>query len=236
MQNLANGIKLGSSEIQDTTIARLGWLIPTITVPLAMIIHILAGNSRDFPFFISESDYPGIERWVFTIGFCCAGIIQTVFAYRMWYSMRDDGRRKLMYLTLGCGLFTGSNLVIMSFANMYDYLSLHVLTASNVFQFGMIWALLAHLSLPKANSRGRKIRISGMIIALVSFVIMSQSIITAVKDLEKFGLEGDTIFTLNSIQTAVDIAAYAEYSLFFGLMLALYSFENDFKEKLKQSQ
>jgi hypothetical protein len=124
----------------------------------------------------------------------------------------------------------------MSFANMYDYLSIHVLTASNVFEFGMLWALLAHLSLPKANSSGRKIRIAGMWIALVSFVIMSQSIIRAIKDLEDFGLEGDTIFTLNSIQSAVDIAAYAEYGLFLGLILALYSFESDFRDKLKQSQ
>jgi hypothetical protein len=65
---------------------------------------------------------------------------------------------------------------------------------------------------------------------------MSQSIIRAIKDLEDFGLEGDTIFTLNSIQSAVDIAAYAEYGLFLGLILALYSFESDFRDKLKQSQ
>ena len=236
MENLTNGIKIGSREIQDTTIARMGWLIPTITVPLAMTIHLFSGNSRDFPFFISESDYPGLERWVFTIGFFCAGLVQMLFAYRMWHSLNNGERRKLMHLTLGCGLFTGANLVVMSFANMYDYLTIHVFTASNVFEFGMLWALLAHLSLPKANSSGRKIRIAAMWIALVSFVIMSQSIIRAIKDLEKFGLEGDTIFTLNSIQSAVDVAAYAEYGLFIGLILALYSFESDFRDKLKQSQ
>ena len=236
MENLENGIKLGSREFQDVNIARIGWLIPAITVPLAMTIHLLAGHSRDFPFFISESDYPGLERWVFTIGFCSTGIIQMLFAYRMWYSMRDDGRRKLMHLTLGCGLFTGVNLVIMSFANMYDYLAIHVLTASNVFHGGMLWALLAHLSLPKANSSGRKIRISGIGIAFISFIILSQSIIRAVKDLEKFGLEGDTILTLDSIQPAINVAAYAEYGLFLGLVLALYSFESDFKDKLKNSQ
>lgn len=236
MENLENGIKIGSREFQDVTIARMGWALPAIIVPLSMLIHLISGHSRDFPIFISESDYPGIERWVFTIGLSCAGIIQMLFAYRMWYSMRGDGRRKLMHLTLGCGLFTGLNLVVMSFANMYDYLSLHVLTASIVFEFGILWALLAHLSLPKANSSGRKIRIAGMLIAFVSFIVMTQSIIRAIKDLDKFGLEGDTMFTLNSIQYAVDVAAYAEYSLFIGLILALYSFEADFRDKLSNSE
>tara|TARA_B110000444_G_scaffold179232_1_gene167994 strand:- start:8362 stop:9078 length:717 start_codon:yes stop_codon:yes gene_type:complete len=236
MENLENGIKIGSREFQDVTIARMGWLLPSIIAPLSMLIHLISGHSRDFPIFISESDYPGIERWIFTIGLSCAGIIQMLFAYRMWYTMRGDGRRKLMHWALGCGLFTGLNLIIMSFANMYDYLSLHVLTASNVFQFGILWALLAHLSLPKANSSGRKIRISGMMIAFISFIIMTQSIIKAVDEVEEFGLEGDTIFTLHSIQSVVDLAVYAEYGLFIGLILALYSFEVDFRDKLADSE
>ena len=156
-----------------------------------MVVHILSGNARTFPIFISESDYPGLERWIFTIGLCCAGIVQMLFAYRMWYLMKDEGRRKLMHLTLICGLFTGGNLVIMSFADMYDHLALHVLTASNVFQGGMLWALLAHLSLPNANQKGKKIRIWAMVVSLISFIIMTQSIIRAVNDLEKFGLEQD---------------------------------------------
>ena len=138
LKNLDYGIKIGSREFSDLTIARIGWLLPAITVPIAMFVHILLGNSRTFPIFISESDYPGLERWIFTIGLCCAGIVQMLFAYRMWYSMKDEGRRKLMHLTLICGLFTGGNLVIMSFADMYDHLALHVLTASNVFQGGML--------------------------------------------------------------------------------------------------
>ena len=228
LENLEHGIKIGSKQISDVSIARMGWLIPAITAPLAMIIHLISGNSRDFPFFISESDYPGLERWVFTIGLFIAGTIQMIFAYRMWYTRREDSRRKLMHFTLLCGLFTGFNLTIMSFANMYDYLTLHVITASNVFQGGMLWALMAHISLPKANRKGKKIRLWAMIIALISYIIMTQSIIRAVKDLENYGLKGDSIFTLNSIQHAIDVAALAEYGLFIGLILCLYSFEADF--------
>lgn len=236
MKNLSNGIKIGSNELSDLTIARIGWLLPAIIAPMAMIVHIVSGNSRAFPIFISESDYPGLERWIFTIGLSCAGIVQMLFAYRMWYSMKNRSRKKLMHISLICGLFTGGNLVVMSFADMYDHLTLHVLTASNVFQGGMVWALLAHFSLPNANVRGKKIRVWGMVISLVSFIIMTQSIIRAIKDLENFGLEQDTMFTLNSIQGTVDIAAYAEYGLFIGLIMALYSFEYDIKNRNDESE
>jgi hypothetical protein len=65
---------------------------------------------------------------------------------------------------------------------------------------------------------------------------MTQSIIRAIKDLENFGLEQDTMFTLNSIQGTVDIAAYAEYGLFIGLIMALYSFEYDIKNRNDESE
>ena len=103
LQNLGHGVKIGSNELSDLTIARMAWLLPAITVPMAMLVHILSGNFRTFPIFISEADHPGLERWIFTIGFCCAGLIQMFFAYRMWHSMRHIGRRKLMHITFICG-------------------------------------------------------------------------------------------------------------------------------------
>jgi hypothetical protein len=57
---------------------------------------------------------------------------------------------------------------------------------------------------------------------------MNQAVVKAVSDLEQYGLEDDTIFTLDRIQDAIDVAAYAEYALFVGLILCLYSFEQDF--------
>ena len=75
---------IGRFYVPDEITVRASWLLPALTVPLAMVIHLLNGNSRDFPIFISEADYPGVERWVFTIGLALSGIIQMVFAYRMW--------------------------------------------------------------------------------------------------------------------------------------------------------
>lgn len=234
MKIMEDGIMIGSIRLRDLDIARISWLLPAITVPVAMIVHILLGNARTFPIFISEADYPGLERWIFTIGLCVTGLMQMIFAFRMWTTMRNNKRKKLMLLTLLCGIFTGGNLVIMSFADMYDHLALHVVTASNVFQGGMLWALLAHFSLPNANKKGRKVRVWGMLISLISYIVMTQSVIRAVKGLEKYGLEQDTIFTLNSIQSAIDVAAIAEYGLFVGLILALYSFEFDFRERSEE--
>ena len=57
---------------------------------------------------------------------------------------------------------------------------------------------------------------------------MSQAIARAVAGLDEYGLEDDTIFTLDRIQYAIDVAAYAEYALFVALIMCLYSIEQDF--------
>ena len=77
------GYKIGNTYISDEFTVRISWLLPATIAPLAMVIHLLNGNSRDFPFFISEADYPGVERWVFTIGLALSGLFQMIFAYRM---------------------------------------------------------------------------------------------------------------------------------------------------------
>ena len=63
-----NGVSVGPVRLTDFEIARISWLLPAVTVPLAMLVHILLGNARTFPIFISESDYPGLERFIFTSG------------------------------------------------------------------------------------------------------------------------------------------------------------------------
>ena len=57
---------------------------------------------------------------------------------------------------------------------------------------------------------------------------MTQAVVRAFSELDDYGLEDDTIFTLDRIQEAIDVAALAEYALFVGLILCLYSFEQDF--------
>ena len=110
---------------------------------------------------------------------------------------------------------------------MYDHLELHIITASFVFQVGLLWAILSHLALPNAHKSGRRVRVIGILVSFISYVVMSQAIVRAINDLESFGLEDDTIFTLDRIQYAIDVAAYAEYALFAGLIICLYSFERD---------
>ena len=227
MRNAENGIHIGDKYVSDELIVRTSWLLPATVVPLSMVIHLLGGNSRDFPFFISEADFPGLERWVFTIGLAISGLIQMLFAYRVWHKYNSRKPTKLLLLFLICGLFVGANLVIMSFANMYDHLKLHIVTASIVFQIGIVWAVLSHFALPGGNKPGKKIRILAIVISIISYIVMSQAVVRAVSDLEDYGLQDDTIFTLDRIQYAVDVAAYAEYALFVALIMCLYSIEKD---------
>ena len=147
-----------------------------------MVIHLLNGNSRDFPIFISEADYPGVERWVFTIGLALSGIIQMIFSYRMWLRTKDVGRRKLVHFSLLCGLVTGGNLLIMSFADMYDHIALHVLTASLVFQVGIVWAITAHFAVPYTSQRSKYIRIFAVMLSIESNVVMTQAVVRADSD------------------------------------------------------
>ena len=227
MKHAENGVLFGRIYVPDELIVRTSWLLPATVVPLAMVIHLLSGNSRDFPFFISEADFPGVERWVFTIGLAISGLMQMIFALRMWFRYKIEKSTKLLFLFLLCGLCVGANLFIMSFANMYDHLKLHIATASIVFQLGIVWAILSHFALPGQNKPGKKIRIYAILISIISYIIMSQAVVRAVAGLENHGLEDDTIFTLDRIQYAVDIAAYAEYALFVALIMCLYSIEKD---------
>lgn len=228
VRNASNGFIIGGKLIPDRLIIRTSWLLPTIVVPISMIIHVLAGNARDFPFFISEADYPGLERLIFTTGLAISGPIQMLFAYRMWFEYRKIKPSKLLTIALCCGLFTGANLFVMSFSDMYDHFVLHVITASMVFQVGMVWAVVSHFAIPNANLRGKRLRRLSILVSVVSYVIMNNAVVKAINDLEEYGLSDDTIFTLDRIQHAIDVAAYAEYALFVGLILCLYSFEQDF--------
>ena len=53
------GIQIAGLQLSDRSLARMGWLMPLLTVVFSMSVHLLSGNARDVPFFISESDYPG---------------------------------------------------------------------------------------------------------------------------------------------------------------------------------
>ena len=127
--------------INDRMAARLGWSVPAITIALSSLIHLISGNNRAFPFFISESDHPGLERWVFTAGLFVTGIILCYVSYRLWIVKLEESRKLFMHASLLCGIWVGGNLAVMSFANIYDYPEWHIITALNVFHFGLAWGV-----------------------------------------------------------------------------------------------
>ena len=86
--------------IEDKLAAKLGWILPTITIILSSAIHLVSGNYRDFPFFISESDYPGLERYVFTIGFFVTGIVLMYLSWRLFEVNKTSARWYWMHLSL----------------------------------------------------------------------------------------------------------------------------------------
>ena len=67
--------------ISEKAIGKIGWSLPLATIILTTTIHLVTGNYRAFPFFISEADYPGLERIVFKVGFSVSGL---VLIYLSW--------------------------------------------------------------------------------------------------------------------------------------------------------
>jgi len=209
--------------MNDRLLVRLGWVLPAITIPLAMLIHVVSGNARAFPIFISESDYPGLERLVFTIGLAVTGGILVAIAWRLWERLR--GQAKPWLLTVGglAGALTGSSLSIMAFNDMYDHIDMHVITALGVFWGGTAWALCFHLSLPNLNEKGKRLRKWALVLvftSIISMTLLMKLAFDAVPDARE-------PLDLNAVQEYVAWAALAEYALFIALIMCLISFERD---------
>ena len=70
--------------IDDKLAARLGWSLTASNHFSFFIIHLISGNNRAFPFFISEADYPGLERYIFTVGFFFTGVALIFVSWRLF--------------------------------------------------------------------------------------------------------------------------------------------------------
>ena len=161
--------------IEDKLAAKLGWILPSITIILSSAIHLVSGNYRDFPFFISESDYPGLERYVFTIGFFVTGIVLMYLSWRLFEVNKTSARWYWMHLSLFSGIFVGANLALMSFWDMYDHLTLHITTALNVFHFGLAWGVLTHLAMKNGSQKGKNLRYVSITLGFIAFFVMTYS-------------------------------------------------------------
>ena len=209
--------------IEDKLAAKLGWLIPALTIGLSTLVHLLSGDYRAFPFFISEADYPGLQRVIFTSGFVIAGIVLIYVSWRLFWLNRKRGRWYWMYLSMLCGTFVGSNLAIMAFMDMYDHIELHIITALNVFHFSLAWGVVTHLGMKNGNQRGKNLRYLSITLGFIAFIGMSHAMGLAVKAHPEF-LDTDD---LNLIQPWINVAAPMEYLLAISFMLTLGSFSAD---------
>ena len=209
--------------IEDRLAAKLGWTLPSITIILSSGIHIASGNNRDFPFFISEADYPGLERYVFTLGFFLTGIILMFLSWRLFDTNKTNARWYWMHLSMITGIFVGANLALMAFWDMYDHLTLHVTTALNVFHFGLAWGVLTHLAMKNGSQKGKNLRYMSITLGFIAFFVMTYSMGLGIDKHPEF-LDTQN---LDLLQPWINWAAPMEYLLALSFILTLKSFESD---------
>ena len=210
--------------IEDRFAARLGWIIPAVTIALSSLIHALSGDKRAFPFFISEADYPGLQRVVFTGGFTLTGLVLMYVSWRLFQVNKDRGRWYWMHLSMLCGVFVGANLVLMAFMDMYDHLDLHIITALNVFHFSLAWGVLTHLGMKEGNQKGKNLRYMSIALGFIAFFGMTYAMGLGIEAHPEFL---DSKNNMNIIQPWINWAAPLEYLLAISFMLTLGSFESD---------
>ena len=216
------------SEI-DIKLLRYSWTIPLSTLILSMSIHWFSGDARTFLIYISEADYPGLQRIVFTTGLTITGLIYSFLSYKIYLNFEDISPRKFLLIisTIG-GVYIGINLVAMSFLDMYDHFSGHILTALTVFYGGMIWGLAIHFSLPKSSTRIKSIRLGSILLSVLGFITMTVAYNRAAQELGKAVILYEE---MNLVQHPyLDMAAIGEYALVFGFFMILFSIELDVKK------
>ena len=214
--------------IENRTVARLGWSIPLATVLLTSTIHIISGNYRDFPFFISEADYPGLERIIFKVGFFLNGLVLIYVSWLIYSSCKSRSRWYMIHISGMLGALVGINLSLMAIWDVYDYERLHVFTASNVFQLGLVWGIVTHIGLPDADISNKRLRYISISTSILAFLGMIYSISLG---LEKYPEFVDGNWDLDKMQPWIDWAAPLEYLMVFSFMLTLKSFEQELEHK-----
>ena len=231
-----DGVGYLNRRLKDTHLIQISWILPTASVILASLIHYFSGNYRDIPFFISETDHPGLEDHVFSIGLFFSAIIQLIVSFRLYILFKPIASPRLHLVALLWGLATSTHLAVLAFVTMDQNLEVHIYTAMVVFHGGFGWAFATHFSLPKSLSKGRKVRLYSLALAFVSLIVMSVSIREGIKSgEEELGVHSSEI-GLEYLQPWVDVAAPAEFLLFFGLIGCLASFRWDIEEHATKGQ
>ena len=228
------GIGIGSCVLRDRQLVKLAWMVPLCSIIAAVGIHVALGNARDVPFFISEADYPGLERFVFTIGLFVSSVFHFFLTLRLYTVFKSIARRKILRTATILGIASSTHLAVLAFANMYDHLTLHVYTSLVVFHGGFTWAILAHFSLPHPNKTGRTLRLVSLSIAFVSLTTMTIAMSRGIEQQRRaYDIQPEMI-PLDDLQPWIDVAAPAEFILFFSLLGCLASFSWDIHNNSSQ--
>ncbi len=230
------GLQIGESVIRDEHLLKGTLRLILFTCITSMTLHFLSGNSRAFPFFISESDYPGLERLVFTAGFTATGLLLCALSMRFAHTFDSAPKEKFSRLAKWLGLISGVSLICMSWFNTYDHIIIHSIFALAVFIGGYAWSYTTHLNLSNSPSLGHARRKTWMVVSAVSFAVMNLSMARPVRThVIDGGLRNGTEI-MNLSQSAINIAAPAEYILFLSLVMMLASFRFDLEARGNDSE
>ena len=213
----------------DVILTRTSWTLPLATVILSMAVHWFSGDARTLLIYISEADYPGLQRVIFTSGLCITGLIYSYLSYRIYANFKQETPRKiLLFISTIGGIYIGINLAIMSFMDMYDHFGAHILTALTVFYGGMIWGLIIHFSLPKSTSLIKSLRLGSVLFSFAGFMTMTIAYNRAAQELGKAVILFEE---MNLVQNPyLNIAAIGEYALVLGFFMVLLSIELDLRK------
>ena len=217
---------------QGLLVASGAWLIPTVTVVAATLIH-LFDQPRAIPFFISETDYRGLQDLVFTVGLTLGGVCQMAYAWPLYHEL-EAARPRTWFVASLLGVLASANTVLVSHYDMYDHINPHILTAMLAFGGGVAWAFTAGWAMgDMATNAGRRLRRIGFTMAAGGFIVMLVAFQSAASNVDPTGLT--TVEFLNQAQSGIVVAAPAEYVLVAGLMLCLASFRYELLAKEQAS-
>lgn len=231
-----HGLQIGKSVVLDEHLLKATWLLILLTALTSMTIHLLSGNFRAIPFFISESDYPGSERLVFTAGFTFAGVLLCALSMRLAHTFDSTPNQNLSHVAKWLGLISGVSLICMSWFNTHDHIIIHSIFAMAVFMGGYAWALTTHLTLSNTSSLGHARRKVWMVVGAISFAVMNLSLARPIRTHVIEGGLRDGTEIMNMSQSAITLAAPAEYILFLSLVMMLASFRFDLEARGNASE
>ena len=221
--------------IDNRLFARLAWLFPALSITLAMLVYGFGPNRRAFPFFISESAHPsGPEGWIFMLALIFTGLLLIVTSWRLYDNTKDFAiRPKVSLVAMITGVFAGVNLFLVGIFDMYSEMTLHVITALNLFYSALVWGILIHFGIYGMNHPRSKMRLIYLGIAISSHVVMIYTMGQAALENPEALLPP---LDLNQVQHWVRWAALAEYGFLISFLLLLSTYESDISGEISDSE